>query len=385
MSEGEAKPIIDGNADERKSACLAARHVKTAPDVRRIANFAQAREILRSPAARQGGAGAEHVDVGDPEQVPVFYLDGEMHRKRRAAIANLFTPKAIALRHARVMEQTTDMLLARLRAQGQARLDEISFELAVAVAAEIVGLTECPPRRMAPRINALLQSALATAVGARGLMLKALSAIHGMRFYWHDVRPAIRARRRQRRDDIISQTLDKGYSTRAIMIECMTYATAGMVTTREFIVMVAWHLFDRPDLRQQFLDSDEAAQFALLEEILRLEPVAALIQRRTGAEGELVAVDIRAVNMDPAVTGPCPMRIDPGRARREGQNSGYLSFGDGPHTCPGRQVALHETRIFLDRLFRVPGLRLLRAPRLGWNSALMGYALRDARITCDPL
>ncbi len=383
MTEGEAKPIIDGNADERKSACLAARHMKTAPDVRRIVSFAQARDILRNPSARQGGAGAEHVDAGNPEQVPVFYLDGEMHRKRRAAIANLFTPKAIANRHAHVMARTTDMLLARLRAQGQARLDEISFELAVAVAAEIVGLTENPPRRMAPRINALLHSALASAGGARGLMLKALSAVHGMWFYWRDVRPVIRARRRHRRDDIISQTLDKGYSTRAIMIECMTYATAGMVTTREFIVMVAWHLFDRPDLRQQFLDSNEAEQFALLEEILRLEPVAALIQRRTGAHGEVVAVDIRAVNTDPAVTGPCPMRIDPGRARREGQNGGYLSFGDGAHTCPGRQVALHETRIFLDGLFRVPGLHLLRPPQMGWNSALMGYELRDMRVGCD--
>jgi len=379
MQDGETAPIIDGNGDERKSACLAARHMAVPDGVRRVECFADARDILRNPASRQGGAGAEHVDVGDPEQVPVFYLDGEMHRKRRAAIANLFTPKAIATRHARVMEQTTDALLARFRTRGRGRLDAISFELAVAVAAEIVGLTESPSWQMAPRIDALLRSALA----GKGLMAKLASAVHGLRFYWQDVRPAIKARRRQRRDDIISQTLDKGYSTRAIMIECMTYATAGMVTTREFITMVAWHLFDRPDLRRYFLDSDEAGQFALLEEILRLEPVAAMIQRRADDNGDRAGIDIRAVNADPAVVGTCPHRIDPGRARRQGQNGGYMSFGDGPHTCPGRQVAMHETRIFLDRLFRVPGLRLLQAPDLGWNQLLMGYELRNAWIGCE--
>lgn len=379
MRHGEQDTIIDGNVDERKSAALVAAHLTFPTDVRRVDCFADARAILRDPASRQGGAGAEHVDVGNPEHVPVFYLDGESHRKRRAAIMNLFTPKAITTRHAKVMEDMTDQLLTRFRAKGEGQLDQISFELAVAVAAEIVGLTQNPPHRMAPRIDRLLRSTLS----GQGLWAKLASLVHGFRFYVADVRPAVAARRKQRRDDIISQTLDKGYSDRAIMIECMTYATAGMVTTREFITMVAWHLFDRPDLRQHFLDSDEAGQFALLEEILRLEPIAALIQRRVGDGETMAAIDIRAANADPAIVGGCPHRIDPGRARRQGQNGGYMSFGDGPHTCPGRQVALHETRIFLNRLFRVPGLRLLRTPDLGWNPMLMGYELRNARIGCD--
>jgi cytochrome P450 len=283
------------------------------------------------------------------------------------------------------MEAMTAALLARFQARGEVRLDEISFELAVAVAAEIVGLTENQPKHMAPRIAAVLEGTLTTASGLQGRWKRLLGTLHALRFYWLDVRPAVRVRQGQRRDDIISQILDKGYSTRAIMIECMTYATAGMVTTREFITMVAWHLFDRPDLRQQFLEAGEAGQFALLEEILRLEPVAAMIQRRMATDGGMVAIDIRAVNGDEAVVGTCPHRIDPGRAARQGVNGGYLSFGDGPHVCPGRQVAMHEARIFLDQLFRVPGLRLLRAPDMGWNPVLMGYELRDARITCDRL
>jgi cytochrome P450 len=58
----------------------------------------------------------------------------------------------------------------------------------------------------------------------------------------------------------------------------------------------------------------------------------------------------------------------------------YMSFGDGPHRCPGSQVALHESRIFLDRLFRVPGLRLKNEPNVTWNAQIQGYELHGAVV-----
>jgi len=62
-----------------------------------------------------------------------------------------------------------------------------------------------------------------------------------------------------------------------------------------------------------------------------------------------------------------------------------MSFGDGVHRCPGAQVALHETRVFIDALFRVPGVQLVREPRLVWNKSLMSYELRDAIVTCSAI
>jgi hypothetical protein len=50
---------------------------------------------------------------------------------------------------------------------------------------------------------------------------------------------------------------------------------------------------------------------------------------------------------------------------------------------PGWQVALHETRVFIDRLLRIPGVRLERAPDMVWNSPLMSDELRNAIVTCD--
>jgi cytochrome P450 len=247
---------------------------------------------------------------------------------------------------------------------------------------------------MAPRISALLKSSFVDAKGLRLLVKKAKELWYGYQFYRHDVRPAVRERRAQRRDDIISQTLDKGYSDRAIMIECLTYATAGMVTTREFIVMVAWYMFERPELRERFTSSDEEGQLSMLQEILRLEPVAALIYRRVADEiqqssqgalraGTQFAIDMRTVNSDEAVVGACPHMFDPDRAKRQNQSGTFMSFGDGAHHCPGWQVALHETRVFIDRLLRVPGIRLTRVPDMKWNTMVMGYELRNAIVTCD--
>jgi cytochrome P450 len=44
-----------------------------------------------------------------------------------------------------------------------------------------------------------------------------------------------------------------------------------------------------------------------------------------------------------------------------------MSFGDGPHRCLGAAVALHEGAIFLDHLFRVPGIRLAQMPTITSN------------------
>jgi cytochrome P450 len=385
---------FDSSRDERKSARLAAERVTFDPSAQVVNRFSFAREVLRHALAKQAGADSDQVDTGNPDHAPVFYLDGEAHRRKRGTIARLFTPTAVTTRYRAIMERTTEALLARMKAAGEARLDVLSLELAVTVAAEIVGLTNSDYTSMASRIGATLTASVPSTLPRRfGRLLRPLLfRFHALNFFYRDVRPAIEARRRTRREDLISQLLDEKYSNKAIMIECMTYAVAGMVTTREFIVMAAWHLLESDALHARFLTGDEADQLAILDEILRLEPVASVLQRRAAEEmeigsgtipaGTLLAVDIRSANTDESVTGACPYALDPDRAKRMKAGGGYLSFGYGSHRCPGSQVAMHETRIFLDRLLRVPGIRLEHAPQIGWSDMLMSYELRGAMIAC---
>ncbi|WP_334400497.1 cytochrome P450 [Bradyrhizobium sp. AZCC 2289] len=219
-----------------------------------------------------------------------------------------------------------------------------------------------------------------------------------LRFFLCDVMPAIRSRRVARREDIISHLIAQGCSNREILTECITYGAAGVATTRELIGVAAWHLFDRMDLRMRFLSGDEIDRITILEEILRLEPVVGLLYRRAEqnlildndgrpehiSAGTLLAIDIRAVNADRAAAGLCPHRLDPNRrilGRRFPRS--LMSFGDGPHRCPGAAVALLESVIFLNHLFRVPGIHLAQTPTITSNPLVGSYELRGAIVECN--
>lgn len=374
--------------DDRKSAVLAAANLAPDPGALAIGEFAGAQAILRDPTMLQAGIGADQVKVGNPEQMSVFFLDGPAHKQRRSNIARFFTPKAINSRYRRTMDATSERLIAEMRRTGSARLDVISFQLAVEVAAEIIGLTDSNPLAMAERIRKTLDNGGGTyrLKGWRRWIAQSAAVSYAVQFLLFDVVPAIWARRKTRRDDVLSLMLDERYSIKALLIECLTYAAAGMVTTREFIVMAAWHLLERDDLRARYLEGAEEEQIHLLEEILRIEPIASVLHRRgadgDGRAGQLFALDIRAANLDEGNTGPCPHAIDPDRHAHMKGGVAALSFGDGAHRCPGAQVALHESRVFLDRLLRVPGLRLAQVPKISWRSDLMSYELRDAVVTC---
>ncbi|TGD72131.1 cytochrome P450 [Mangrovimicrobium sediminis] len=388
-------PMHD-NIDRRKSAKIAAENTHPDPGSHWVQGGEMARSILRNKQAVQAGAGAESLTYDNPEHAPVFFLNGEDHFNKRRKTQRFLSPKAVTEQHYKIMEKITGELLGKFRQQGQAKLEDISFQLAIEVVGEILGLTESDQAARARRIQRVLYASIAShKPGLAGKLLNLKRAFHTGVFFLFDVRPAIQARRKAPREDAISFYLDEGYSNLSIVIECLTYGTAGMLTTREFIVMAAWYLFENAELRERFLGGDMKEQMAILMEILRLEPVAAKVQRRVHEEvsglgdkplpaGELYGIDIRAANIDEAIVGECPFALDPERAKRVRDTGRYLSFSDGPHNCPGWQVALHETRIFLAELFRLPGLRLEREPDISWNPSLGSYELRNAEISCDP-
>jgi cytochrome P450 len=352
---------------------------------------------------RQAGGMADTMDYSKPDEVSFFFLYGEEHKKRRASVAAHFAPKAIVSRYLPLMQSTMDRLIAELQRKGSGVLDEMSLELASDVTMEIVGLTETDRHDLTKQIK--------TIMGAHDSFDKRplYRFVHDVVFGWYHgalrtwrilklfrehIAPSAEARRANPRSDVMSYMVQNDYSKKGMIVEVMTYAGAGVSTTREFMVLAAWQLLDHPELQARFLAGTDEDQFAIIEEILRLDPIAGYLYRKpvedvpetaegTVPAGTLVAVDIRGVNTDEAVVGECPFQIDPDRAKRQKVAGSWLSFGDGAHRCPGAQVALHETRVFLDRLLRVPGLKLARTPHIGWSLSTQGYELRKGVVTCD--
>jgi cytochrome P450 len=365
----------------------------------RVRGIDLARQILRGNGWRQAGFMADLANrFTRSSRAPVLFQEGEAHRKQRSATARFFAPKVVAMRYRQLMDEQSARIMRDFRSMGRADLDSMGIELSVAVTAEIVGLNDSSLPGLASRLNSFLADEQQQRVAKLAASLRIVVAFcRILRFFFCDVMPAIRSHRIQRREDIISLLIEQGYSTREILTECITYGAAGVATTRELIVLAAWHLFDRPELRKRFLDGDEAGRIVVLEEVLRLEPVVGTLYRRAErniilnhngrpedvSAGTLLAIDIRAVNADPAAAGVCPHRLDPDRQIQDHRlPASLMSFGDGAHRCPGAAIALQESAIFLNQLFRVPGIRLARAPTISSNSVVESYELRGAVVTC---
>jgi cytochrome P450 len=137
----------------------------------------------------------------------------------------------------------------------------------------------------------------------------------------------------------------------------------GIETTEGMIANAILHLLEHPAVLAHVRDDPELLA-AVIEESLRLEPAAAVVDRYATrdlhlghasiARGALVRVSITAANRDPAVF-PRPDRLDLHRASARG----HLAFAQGPHVCLGIHLARLEARVGIAALLdRLPGLRL---------------------------
>ncbi|BCL81191.1 cytochrome P450 [Ktedonobacteria bacterium brp13] len=371
-----------------------------------VRGFEAARAILRSGNTKQAGFNAEQVtSIKGMKNRPILYQEGKVHQQQRKQTARFFTPKTVSTNYRQFMEQLADQLVERVKKERRIDLAQLSLVLAVQVASRVVGLTDSRLPGMDNRLDSFFHQASGGASHSpllRWKPLRTLSEILSQRqilsFFFLDVRPAIRVRKRQPQEDVISHLLSLNYSEAEILTECVTYAAAGMVTTREFISMVAWHFLEHPDLRAHYIAAQEEERFEILHEVLRLEPIVGHLYRRTTAEltiesqdkqivipaDSLINLHIYATNSDPSVVGEEPLAVCPERPLHgERITSMLMGFGDGAHRCPGSFLAIQETDIFLKRLLALDGLRIERQPTLAWNAVSTGYELRDFILTLD--
>jgi cytochrome P450 len=364
-----------------------------------IRSHALVRQILRNAETTQAGFGADMIGrVPGTINQPILYQEGKVHQEQRKQTARFFTPKVVSGRYRDLMIRLVDDLIARFRREGRGDLTAISMQLAVAVAAEVVGLTDSTIPGLDRRLDAFFDHRDDAKTGIRARLAQLRNRGKMLAFFFLDVKPAIRARRRKPQEDVISHLIAREYNDTEILTECVTYGAAGMATTREFITVAAWHFLADQALREGYLAAPERERHALLEEILRLEPVVGHLYRRTTEAvsvthdgitttipvGARLDLHIHGANRDEAVTGPHPEAICPARPILDKQTTAaVLSFGDGHHRCPGQFIAIQETDIFLRRLLALPGLRLEKAPTVTWDELTAGYVLRDCIISDD--
>lgn len=369
-----------------------------------VHTFEEARAVLRSSNVKQAGFGKETMDGLDRDnkmKPPVLFQEGKDHQLQRKQTAKYFTPKAVDSNYRQLMETVSSKLISDFQRSKHADLSALSRSMAVKIASEVVGLTDSILPGMGKRLDMFFEGDVLDMAKHMSpkVFLKSLSNQYAMTgFFFLDVKPAIRARKRAPKDDVISHLIAQNCTDAEILAECITYAAAGMVTTREFICVAGWHLLEDTQLRTRYLSAPENERYEILNELLRLEPVVGNLYRRTTAEvtlksgdqqtvipeGSLIDIHVRGANIDERVTGEKPMSICPGRTLTGTQVPlALMSFGDGVHRCPGSYIAIQESDLFLQRLLTIDGLSIKKLPHIKWNELVTGYEIRDFELAIN--
>jgi cytochrome P450 len=272
-------------------------------------------------------------------------LDGPEHARHRDPFARDFRLDAVRERFTTLVEDETDRLLDGFAADRGAELRRaLAGPLAVASTAYALGLERTDAAEMLGWYDAMVASV--NAITAGGVPTRAgreaFAALHAR------VAPSF---------DVPGLDSGEAVSNAAVIL------FGGIETTEGMIANALYHLLSHPQ-QLALVHADRALLTNAIEESLRLEPAAAVIDRYArkavvfgGAhigEREQVTLSLAGANRDPAFFE----RPDDYDVRREAARH-HVAFAHGPHVCIGMHLARLEARTAVARVLdRLPGIRL---------------------------
>lgn len=280
-------------------------------------------------------------------------LDGAAHHRHRAPFASPFRPAQVSSRFGVRIEALISDLLDRVAADGVADLRAaLAGPLAVGVVADALGLRNADAPTVLRWYSAIVGAvSTITAGGAPDA-----AAAHAM--------AELTAAVCDHRQGSLLAGAHEALNPEEVVANAAVLMFGGIETTEAMISNTLVHLLSRPRVMAA-VAADLALVPLAVEESLRLEPAAAVVDRYATRPAtlagqhiearDLVRVSISAANRDPAVF-PEPDAFDLHRPNLRAQ----LAFARGPHVCVAMDLARLETVIAVRTvLARLPGLRLV--------------------------
>jgi cytochrome P450 len=280
-------------------------------------------------------------------------VDGREHTQHRSPFVAPFRPAQVERRFADDVTQLTGGLIDRFSDRGHADLRrELAGPLSVAVVAEVLGLEASDAGTVLGWYSAIV--AAVTEMQADGHVPdEAREAMSSLTARIHEGLG--------RGGSLLSEVAST-LTEKQVVSNAAVMMFGGIETTEGMILNAVGHLL-RSDVDHAVVH-DPAMLAAVVEESLRMEPAAAVVDRYATTDVHLGGVDIRRgdfvrvsladANRDAGVF-PAPDVFDPTRGNLRAQ----LSFARGPHVCIAMDLARLEARVAVRELVtRLPGLRL---------------------------
>ncbi|GAB4587869.1 cytochrome P450 family protein [Nocardia sp. IFM 10818] len=298
----------------------------------------------------------------------MFTVDGAEHRRLRIKTTQALTPRRLeALRPS--IERLTKELLDDLEEAGRdgavVDLKQVfAYPLPMRVISELMGVERSDQAMLLEWYKKFFS--MVTPQDER------LQVIEDMHVYFTEM---VRRKTAAPGDDLTSALIlaDEGgepLTEEEVVGNLKALVAAGHETTVSLILNAVRALLTRPE-QLALVRSGEVEWKQAIEETLRYDgPVIHLLMRFATEDitlgdaviekGEGVVISYRAVGRDTAIHGEDADEFDVTRPTANRN----ISFGYGPHICPGAALARLEAAIGLPALFdRFPGLRLAVPPQ----------------------
>ncbi|MGW7097919.1 cytochrome P450 family protein [Streptomyces sp. NPDC054838] len=288
-------------------------------------------------------------------------VDGDEHRRLRTLVAQALTVRRVEKLRAGIEALTTGMLdrLAGLPAGGTVDLKaEFAYPLPMNVISGLMGVDGAEH----PRLKALFEKFFSTQTLPQEVpqMMAELSALFSR---------IVESKRANPGDDLTSALIaasENGdhLTTEEITNTLQLMVAAGHETTISLIVNAVVALETHPEQRARVLKG-EVPWENVIEETLRWSTPTSHVLIRFAAEdievgdrilpkGEGLIVSFGAIGRDEAQHGEDAGEFDVTRTPNR-----HISFGHGPHVCPGAALSRLEALVALPALYaRFPDLAL---------------------------
>lgn len=292
----------------------------------------------------------------------MFTVDGEEHRRLRTKTSQAITPRRLeAIRPD--IEKFTEELLDALAEQGKDGVVDLKSVFAqplpMRVVGMLMGVEESQHAMLTKKYKAFFS--MLTPHEERMALLAELDVFYAGLVREKTARPT---------DDLTSALIlaEEGgdpLTEEEVVGNLKAMVAAGHETTIGLILNAVRALLAHPDQLRKVLDG-EIPWETVIEETLRWDtPTTHLLMRfatediQVGdnmiAKGEGVVISYRVIGRDVEQHGPDADAFDITRPTP----IRHMTFGHGPHICPGAALSRVEAGIALPALFgRFPGLRL---------------------------
>ncbi|MET7483421.1 cytochrome P450 [Streptomyces sp. NPDC005538] len=364
---------LDGeSARLREAGPLAAVELPGGVPVWAVTHHAEAKQLLTDPrlvkdiniwgAWQRGEIPADWPLIGlaNPGR-SMLTVDGADHRRMRTLVAQALTPRRVEQMRERIAKLTEGLLDG---IQGD-EADEVDLKAAFAyplpmfVVADLMGIAEAK----LPRLKELFEKFFSTQTPPAEV-IATLTELAGI------MAETVAAKRAEPGDDLTSaliQASENGdhLTDEEIVSTLQLMVAAGHETTISLIANAVVNLSTHPVQRALVL-AGEADWSSVIEETLRHSTPTSHVLIRFATEdvpvgdkilpaGDALIVSYAAIGRDEQAHGPTAGEFD---ITRTSENR-HISFGHGPHVCPGAALSRLEAGVALPALYeRFPHLDL---------------------------